>query len=295
MADLDNDGDMDLLVGDSDGFITVYIRDDEGGLSSSGHLAIDDEELDVGFRASVQTTDWDLDGDLDLLVGSAEGTVTLMTNEGSAEEFSFTNSGTIDSDGQEIWLGEETSPYHVDLDGDDVRDLIIGSIWGELDFYRNIGEDDAPEFAEGVQLNDLNGGIFVEGYSRPELVDWDEDGDLDIVVGLIDPEVRLYLNMTIGSVQDEIDQAPLQFSILSNYPEPFNNRTTILFQNRQPQTITIELTDVSGRLLQTVNLGSVVAGEHRHNLDLSPFSGGKYFITLRANDQSITRSLTLIK
>ncbi len=295
MADLDDDGDMDLLVGDSDGFITVYIRDENGDLSSSGHLDIDDEELDVGFRASCQTTDWDLDGDLDLLVGSAVGTVTLMTNEGSAEEYDFTNSGTIESDGQEIWLGEETSPYFVDLDGDNIRDLIIGCIWGELWFYPNIGENDAPEFGEGSQIEDADGGIVLEGYTRPEIVDWDGDGDLDIVTGVVNPEVLLFLNPSDQSAPSESDQSPVQFSILSNYPEPFNHHTTILYQNQMPQMISIGLRDVNGRSLKTIELGQVVAGEHRHNLDLSGFPAGRYVVILRNHNKSMIRNVTLIK
>ena len=89
MADYDHDGDMDLLVGDDNGNIKLYLRDEEGNLSFEGLLQADGEALTAGFRAAPEWTDWDLDGDFDLLVGSSLGLVTLFINVGSLEEPEF--------------------------------------------------------------------------------------------------------------------------------------------------------------------------------------------------------------
>ncbi|MDP8238268.1 MAG: FG-GAP-like repeat-containing protein [Candidatus Hatepunaea meridiana] len=210
MADIDNDDDLDLLVGDDIGNVRLYIRDEDGELSLEGNLQADDDDLNVGERAAPEWIDWDLDGDFDLLVGSADGTIRLYINTGSAEEYEYSDEGAIEADGEEIWLGSETAPAFGDLDGDDKRDLIIGSIYGELWFYPNTGDDDAPEFGEGVQLEEEDDFIILEQYSRPELVDWNDDGNLDIVCGGVNPEVRLFISLmdavpVITVEPDEID------------------------------------------------------------------------------------------
>lgn len=295
MADIDNDGDLDLLVGDSNGYITIYIRDDEGALSSSGRVRVDGEILNVHDRAACETVDWDLDGDLDLLVGSMYGTIILIINQGSAEEYDFTASGTIAADGEEIWLGSETAPAFGDLDEDGKRDLIIGSIYGELWFYPNIGEDDDPEFGEGVALQDQDGQISLDNYTRPEFVDWDGDGDLDMVVGMIAPQVNLYINPGVNSVSDHPVAQPDRFAILANYPEPFNHHTTLVFQNQIPQLITLDLTDITGRSLMSYSLGQLSGGEHRLNVDLNGLPDGRYFVKLNSAYGSVARSITLIR
>ena len=67
------------------------VRDDEGELSFAGNIEADDEVIDLNDRTAPELTDWDLDGDLDMVVGNADGVITLFINEGSAEEYDFSS------------------------------------------------------------------------------------------------------------------------------------------------------------------------------------------------------------
>ncbi|MDP8227838.1 MAG: VCBS repeat-containing protein [Candidatus Electryoneaceae bacterium] len=292
---MDNDGDMDLLVGDSDGYITLYIRDDEGNLSSAGHIEADGEEMDMEDRAAPDWVDWDLDGDFDLLIGSSTGAVTLYINEGDEEETDFNLVGNIEADDEEIWLGSETAPAFGDMDGDGVRDLIVGSIFGEMWLYPNIGEDDDPQFGAGIQLSDEDGAMYLVAYSRPELMDWDDDGDLDIVSGLIDSEIRLYINPGVESAPSEQNRSPVTFTILTNYPEPFNHHTTLLFQNDRNQAVTVDILTVAGKRIRTMDRGRMSIGRHRINLDMIDLSCGRYFVQFRTQHHAAIRPVTLVK
>lgn len=297
MADFDDDGDMDLLYGDDVGNVRLYLRDDEGDLSFEGNIEADDEEIDVNNRAAPELVDWDLDGDYDLLVGSDEGVIVLFMNEGSNQEYDLTDSGTIESDGTEIWLGTETVATVGDLDDDGKRDLIVGSVYGEIWFYPNIGEDDELRFGEGVKLSDEEGEISVgyAGYTRPELVDWEGDGDLDLVTGIADPEVRLYINPTNEGVSSGTIRAPMKFKIEANYPEPFNYSTSLVFEFPRVENASLDICSISGRLMKTVCLGTVAPGRHTLSLDLSGYSCGKYVIIMHTTNHSATRIVTFLK
>ena len=211
MADIDDDGDMDLLIGDDEGYVKLYVREDNGELSFAERLQADDEDIDVEDRAMPEWTDWDLDGDYDLIIGSSLGTLELFINTGSAEEYEFTSEGLISAGEEEIWLGSDTAPVFGDLDGDGKRDLVIGSVFGELWFAPNVGEDDEPEFGEMQQLYDEDDSIWLGGYSRPELVDWNGDGYLDILCGKGDPEVILFINSAGETPHITVDPERLDF------------------------------------------------------------------------------------
>ena len=301
MADIDGDGDLDLLYGDDIGNVRLYLRDEDGELSFEGNIEADGEEIDVDNRAAPEWVDWDLDGDFDLLVGSSEGVIYLFINTGSDEQYEFTFEETLEETleefSREIDLRTDTAPAFGDLDGDGTRDLVVGSVVGELWFFPNIGEDDDPEFGEGVKLADEDGEISLgyAYYTRPELVDWEGDGDLDLVTGIADPEVWLYINPTNESVASETKSPPVEFKIEANYPEPFNHSTSLKFRCIRSEILYLDVLDISGKTLKTVNLGMVEPGQHTLSLDLSGFTCGRYIVNLSSVDHSASRIVTLLK
>jgi hypothetical protein len=85
-VDWDGDGDFDLLVGDIQG--NVVLIPNEGTAKSYAFgkaqpLQVGADPLKVAGDAGPFTADWDGDGDLDLLVGAGDGSVTLFRNIGT--------------------------------------------------------------------------------------------------------------------------------------------------------------------------------------------------------------------
>jgi hypothetical protein len=131
LGDLDGDGDLDLLIGESAGNVNFFRNEGDRG---SPRFALVEEEfagIDVGRRSAPSLVDSDGDGDLDLWVGSETGSITYYRNDGSATEAIFTLVPEM-----ELTLYPYSTAAWGDLDGDGDRDLMTGGVGGGIVYFR---------------------------------------------------------------------------------------------------------------------------------------------------------------
>jgi len=74
-----------------------------------------------------------------------------------------------------------TRPTAVDLDGDGKLDIVSGNFVGTFAFFA--GEGNGKFAPKSVMLDTGKGLLKVRSHSDPVFVDWDRDGDLDLVTG----------------------------------------------------------------------------------------------------------------
>lgn len=82
---------------------------------------------------------------------------------------------------------------------------------------------------------------------------------------------------------------------LSNYPNPFNNNTTVFFFLTEDTEISLKLYDLLGRELNTFIIEKKKSGVYNLLLNLSNYPSGIYFLKLKTYSSLLTRKIVLIK
>ena len=88
---------------------------------------------------------------------------------------------------------------------------------------------------------------------------------------------------------------PVSFSILSNYPNPFNPTTTIQFSVSTMTIASLGIYDISGKLVETLVHGDFEAGEHEVIWNALNHSSGIYFVELTSGKNRSVQKLVLLK
>jgi hypothetical protein len=97
------------------------------------------------------------------------------------------------------------------------------------------------------------------------------------------------------SNEDFEEELPEEFQLSQNYPNPFNPNTQISFTIPASSEVTLNVYDITGRLIQTLVDGRKSAGSHVVNFNASNLSTGIYIYELRAGMFRQVKKMTLIK
>ena len=198
VVDWNADGRKDLLVGDHDGFIYIYLNEGTAAAPAFGRAtrlkcATSGEDFVIHFNPKIDLADLAGDGKLDLVVGSHAGKAVLFENIADTQghfAFDLSRHHELRSPQDLIDVGNYGYPELVDWNNDNVLDLLMGEEEGGLILFKGRHSKREPRFHTGRDVPDIAGSM----YPCPEMVDWNNDGLPDVLLGDRDGTLRLFLN-----------------------------------------------------------------------------------------------------
>ena len=210
-CDYEGDGDLDLIVGIGDGkeygwdnaynsegkwmngpiHGFVYLIKNNGTTIQPKYeepvkIEADGKPVDVYGMPTPNFADFDNDGDLDLLCGEFLDKFTYFENIGSRTFPKYKKGRILKYKNKPIKMDlEMIVPVAFDWDKDGDVDLIVGQEDGRVTFIENTGKivGGMPQFLLPAffrqQADEIKFGALVTPFS----VDWDNDGDEDLICG----------------------------------------------------------------------------------------------------------------
>ena len=188
-VDIDGDGDYDMFVGENNGRIYFYRNVGDATSPIWTLVTTNYNSIDLSYYSSPTFVDIDNDDDYDMFIGEYYGRIYFYRNDGDAISPTWTSMGTI------VDVGYKSAPVFVDIDNDGDYDMFVGENYGRIYYYQNDGDIYSPSW---TLVSNNYKDIHVGSYSTPALVDIDNDGDHDILVG--NSYGQVYLYPTVGFV-----------------------------------------------------------------------------------------------
>ena len=144
--DWNEDGKKDLLVGNFDGNILIFLNegtDSAPVFNTSFNLQVGGMDFDIGTRAAPRIFDWNGDGLKDLLVGEVEGYLYFMKNVGTNETPHYNDFEKIllrSNEPLRYIPGDapRSRPYITDWNNDGNNDIMIGGKDGRVMLFQSI-------------------------------------------------------------------------------------------------------------------------------------------------------------
>ncbi|MFH1735463.1 MAG: FG-GAP-like repeat-containing protein [bacterium] len=178
-ADIDNDSDDDLFVGNFLGNIhSFYNQFPQASFTLESFQFADFSVGGIPWGGSAMPClgDLDGDGDLDLLVGDINSNTHYLQNIGSSQfpDYELITDNLVPQGPPWVCF-----PEFIDIDSDGDLDLFGG--WEQITYFKNIGTSQSFEF-QLITGNFSNINIS-SGYTDVSFIDIDSDNDYDLFIG----------------------------------------------------------------------------------------------------------------
>ncbi|AKB51197.1 cell surface protein [Methanosarcina barkeri str. Wiesmoor] len=280
LADLDNDGDYDLLIGDKIGKVHGY---ENTGTKNSPVWTTNSawDVPDIGSSAVPCLVDLDNDGDYDLLIGEKSGKVYGYENTGTKNSPVWTANSAWDVPD----IGSYAAPCSSDLDEDGDYDLLIGNTDGTSYAYENTGTKNSPVWTQKSAWNAPN---IIEPIAHPYLADLDGDGDYDLLVGAYGGSIYGYENTAVSAVAkpdiiptEIIPSSSITANTLCIISSTINNTGT---ENVDTFNATLSVNDT---VVDTQSVSGIASGSSSTvNFSWTPKSADDYNLTVTADPEN---------
>ncbi|WP_416441150.1 FG-GAP-like repeat-containing protein [Phnomibacter sp. MR] len=310
-VDIDNDGDMDLFVGNGAGSIAYYKNTGTPGapvftVQSGASNPFDG--VDVGADAAPAFADIDGDGDQDAVIGAGDGTLKYYKNTGTTSAAVFVLQSGAANIFSAIDVGNNAAPAFTDLDGDTDRDLVLGDQNGGISYYEITGVL-LPVVWKDFSVQQQGSGVLLQWATQQEQqtkdfvaqhstdgVNWTNIGTVKAAGNSVSAKQYQYLHATAAAginyyrlLQRDLDNKAstsvvrnirLQGALAGFTASVQGNQ--LLLQVREPMELS--LLNAQGAVLRKIRFATGY-----HQLDMSQYPAGVYFVLGNGQTSRIVR------
>ena len=272
-GDLDNDGDLDALIGEE--FGNLFYAENIAGAGQPFQFTpvqFGYQKIDVGQISKPQIIDMNRDGLPDLVIGERNGNVNYYENIGTAGNPIFPEMPTNDFFGKIDtraigFITGYSSPVILEIDGE--YQLFSSSEDGTIRQYKNIEGNLSGSFE---LVNNDFGNLKVGGETHISFADIDRDGFLEMAIGNIRGGLNFF-QTDIKSNRTNTETFGAEIA-LSLFPNPTNDFLNIQINNKA-KPLQIVLLNALGQIV----LQQPFSGK----LNLSILQTGIYFLKIETD------------
>lgn len=274
-GDIDNDGDIDLIIGDSQGKIHWFENTAGAGFPcnfSIPHLNAFSISI-ISPPAFPQLFDVNDDGKLDLIIGNKQNKLLYYQNIGSFSVPSYTlitnNFGNVNTNPNPIMYAGDGGCVPFMYKESNKKYLLCGTVNGNLYLYDQIENNYTGNFRLlDTMVNNIRAGIK----SAPQYVDINNDGIKDLIIGNYSGGIYYFSSRAVY-----VSEYLLNNDHFNIYPNPAMNEIFIENSNTYDFNFQLlEIRDLSGKKLRcTFNK----LNENTWICDVSQLSAGIYFLS----------------
>ena len=316
-GDIDNDGDMDLLLGEHTGeFVQVYINNGDETFSDITTAAGLSSSFDYHVIQS-KFADFDNDGFLDIIVAGSSHIMFAHNNGDNtfdivddANVFSTTNSfalGDLNHDGYTdfystpggygAWGSSGSDSLYLNDGGE--NNFLTFDLEGVLSNRDGIGARVTIYGPFGQQMREIrsgesygiqnsltaNFGLGLATSIDSAIISWPSG----IIDKLLATEANQFLTIEEGAYPLGINIAAASNFEFAVFPNPVQDRVNITFENKNATIVDMQILDQLGKEIYSA---SAIATSS--TFDLSDFESGTYIINLWANNSLLaTKKISL--
>ena len=286
-ADLDNDGDLDLIVGAANGQL-YYFKNTGNSINPIYNLTTPFYQgIDVGDEATPQLVDVNQDGLFDLLIGERSGNINYYQNTGTASNATFTLQ-TAHFGGVNVRVGTNitgySAPFLTKIASTGSRVLFVGCETGSIFHYGNIDNNLSGNFN---LITDHFSNIQLGLRTHPSLANLFYNDTLELLVGSYTGGVVLYHRTDTVNVSTApyIRKDPK----ISIFPIPANTEIKIMLTSEANQLGKIKIyNELGAQILSAAFTTNIL------QLDCSNWPSGQYLIKYLSNESlSINKVLVI--
>lgn len=203
-VDWNGDGVLDILAGNSEGFVLFFENigsNDEPKFLPATRLQAGGREIQVqaGYSGSLQglqearwgylspnAIDWNGDGTLDLITGDITGNYLIYLNRGTKTEPKLDAAHPLYCDGIDLHGMWRCRPALAKI-GDRIALAIVDGddhfhLYWRIDDY-NVADGGKLKLEDGKPIGTSGGVGGMSGRCKLDFFDWNQDGKLDFVIG----------------------------------------------------------------------------------------------------------------